>query len=95
MKNETYDLLKKIALVAEPAAVFVALLADIWGLAVLTPVAATISACGVFLGTALVIASKHYTPEIEDESELDEYERGGDLEKAEDIESLETEAGEM
>ena len=95
MKNETYDLLKKIALIAEPAVVFVALLAAIKGLAVLTPVAAIISVCEVFLGTALVISSKRYTPEIEDESELDEYEKGGDLEKAEDIESLETEAGEM
>lgn len=77
MKNTTYDILKKIALIAVPLATFIATVGDIWGLPTMSAVAATVSAFGVFLGACLMKSSADYIPEededgdeaIEDEEE--------------------------
>ena len=66
MKNETYDLLKKICLMITPLVTFILALTDVWGFQWGAELAATVSAIGVFLGACLDISCKHYTPE-EDE----------------------------
>lgn len=64
MNNQTYDILKRIALVIVPAlATFVNAVGIVWGVPYTTEATATITALGVFLGTALGVSSKNYTPE--------------------------------
>lgn len=64
MKNETYDVLKYVALIAMPAlATFVLTLGKIWGIANVETYGATITATGVFLGALLQISSANYKKE--------------------------------
>lgn len=64
MNNQTYDILKRVALIVIPAlATFVNAVGIVWGVPYTTEVTATITAFGVFLGAALGISSKNYTPE--------------------------------
>lgn len=64
MTNKTYDILKYIALLIMPAlATFVNGVGIVWGIPHTNEVTATITAFGVFLGAALGISSKNYTPE--------------------------------
>jgi putative effector of murein hydrolase LrgA (UPF0299 family) len=61
MSNQTYDLLKWLALIAIPAIVaLVAALGEIWGIPHSAQVAASISAFAVCLGTCLDKSSKNY-----------------------------------
>ncbi|MBO6261546.1 MAG: phage holin [Bacilli bacterium] len=69
MSNETYDILKKISLIMVPLATFVSVLAKLWGFEQGTIIAGTISAFGVFLGSALAISSQEYHKEDENKSE--------------------------
>ena len=65
MNNQTYDILKRIALVVIPAlATFVNAIGIVWGIPHTNEATATITALGVFLGAALGVSSKNYTPEI-------------------------------
>lgn len=64
MTNQTYDILKRIALIIVPAlATFVNAAGVVWGLPYTNEIAATITAFGVFLGATLGVSSANYTPE--------------------------------
>lgn len=64
MNNQTYDILKRVALIIIPAlATFVNAVGIVWSVPHTNEVTATITAFGVFLGAALNISSKNYTPE--------------------------------
>ena len=59
--NETYDILKKIALYFLPALETLWLaLGKIWGFPYTTEIGATIAAIDAFLGACLGISSKNY-----------------------------------
>lgn len=64
MNNQTYDILKRVALIIIPAlATFVNAAGMVWGIPYTNEVTATITAFGVFLGASLGISSAKYTPE--------------------------------
>lgn len=64
MNNQTYDILKRVALIVIPAlATFVNAVGMVWGVPYTNEATATITALGVFLGTALGVSSKNYEPE--------------------------------
>ena len=64
MNNQTYNILKRVALIVIPAlATFVNAVGIVWGIPYATEVTTTITAFGVFLGAALGISSANYTPE--------------------------------
>ena len=64
MNNQTYDILKRVALIIIPAlATFVNAVGIVWGIPYTNEATATITAFGVFLGAALGISSKNYEPE--------------------------------
>lgn len=64
MTNQTYDILKRVALIIVPAlATFVNAVGIVWGIPYTTEATATITAFGVFLGAALGISSANHTPE--------------------------------
>ena len=64
MNNQTYDILKRVALIIIPAlATFVNAAGVVWGIPYTNEVTATITAFGVFLGAALGVSSKNYEPE--------------------------------
>lgn len=64
MNNQAYDILKRMSLIIIPAlATFVNAAGIVWGLPYTNEITATITAFGVFLGAALGISSKNYTPE--------------------------------
>jgi hypothetical protein len=68
MTNQTYDLLKWVALIALPAVVtFVAALGEIWGLPYTTQIAATIAAVDALLGACLQVSSANYTDKSYDD----------------------------
>lgn len=61
MSNETYDLLKKIALIVLPAmATFWLTLGKIWDFPYTGEIGATITAIDVFLGAVLGVSSSKY-----------------------------------
>lgn len=61
MKNETYDILKKAALIFLPALATLWLtVGKIWALPYTTEIGATITAVAVFLGACLEVSSKNY-----------------------------------
>ena len=67
MSNETYDLLKKIALIVLPALATLWLtLGKIWGLPYTEEIGATITAIDVFLGAVLGVSSARYNKMIEE-----------------------------
>ena len=67
LKNETYDILKKIALYVLPAlATLVLTLGQIWGIEYSEQIGATITALDTFLGACLGISSMNYYKENED-----------------------------
>lgn len=64
MSNETYDLLKKIALYFLPALATLWLtIGKIWGIPYTTEIGATLTAIDVFIGACLGISSKNYYDE--------------------------------
>lgn len=64
MNNQTYDILKRVALIVIPAlATFVNAVGIVWGVPYTTEATATITALGVFLGAVLGISSSNYEPE--------------------------------
>lgn len=64
MNNQTYDIIKRIALIVIPAlATFVSAAGIVWGVPYTNEITATITAFGVFLGAALGVSSSNYTPE--------------------------------
>ena len=61
MKNETYDILKKVSLIFLPALATLWLtVGKIWALPYTTEIGATITAVAVFLGACLEVSSKNY-----------------------------------
>ena len=61
LSNETYDLLKKIALYFLPALATLWLtIGKIWGIPYTTEIGATLTAIDVFIGASLGISSKNY-----------------------------------
>lgn len=61
MKNGTYDVLKRVALVYAPALVTLILaLGKIWSWQYATPVAGTVAALATFLGACLGVSSERY-----------------------------------
>lgn len=64
MNNQTYDILKRVALIVIPAlATFVNAVGIVWGVPYTTEATATITALGVFLGAVLGISSSNYESE--------------------------------
>ena len=64
MSNETYDVLKKVALIFLPALATLWLtVGKIWGLPYTSEIGATITAVSVFLGACLEVSSKNYYAE--------------------------------
>lgn len=64
MNNQTYDILKRVALIVIPAlATFVNAAGMVWGLPYTNEITATITAFGVFLGATLGVSSANYEPE--------------------------------
>lgn len=64
MNNQTYDILKRVALIVVPAlATFVNAVGIVWGVPYTNEATATITAFGVFLGAALGVSSLNYEPE--------------------------------
>ena len=64
MNDQTYNILKRVALIVIPAlATFVNAVGIVWGIPYTDEATATITAFGVFLGAALGISSTNYTPE--------------------------------
>ena len=64
MNDQTYDILKRVALIIVPAlATFVNAVGIVWGVPYTTEATATITAFGVFLGAALGVSSANYTPD--------------------------------
>lgn len=75
MSNNTYDILKYIALICLPALVaLVASLGEIWGIPYSVQIAATIAAIDTFLGACLQVSSANYTDKQFDDEEYEEYE---------------------
>ena len=65
MKNKTYDILKKIALVVLPAlGTLYFAISGIWGLPYGEQIVGTITAIDAFLGALLGISSVQYNKEI-------------------------------
>lgn len=69
MTNNTYDILKKIALVLTPLVTFVAALGEIWGLPYSTQIVATLAAVDTLLGAILHISSKNYNA-VNDDADM-------------------------
>lgn len=65
MSNKTYDILKKISLMAVPLVTLLTALTEIWGWSWGAEACATISALGIFLGAALEISTRKYQKEME------------------------------
>lgn len=64
LSNETYDILKKVALIFLPALATLWLtVGKIWGLPYTTEIGATVTAVAVFLGACLEVSSKNYYAE--------------------------------
>lgn len=64
MNNQTYDILKRVALIVIPAlATFVNAVGIVWGVPYTNEATATITAFGVFLGAALGVSSANHEPE--------------------------------
>lgn len=64
MNNQTYDILKRVALIIIPAlATLVNAVGIVWGIPYTNEATATITAFGVFLGATLGVSSANYTPE--------------------------------
>ena len=64
MNKQTYDILKRVALIVIPAlATFVNAIGIVWGVPYTNELTATITAFGVFIGAALGVSSANYTPE--------------------------------
>lgn len=67
LSNETYDILKEVALTILPAlATLYAVLGKIWGLPLTTEIPATIMAIDTTMGAILHISTKEYWEEDED-----------------------------
>ena len=61
LSNETYDLLKKIALYFLPALATLWLtIGKIWGIPYTTEIGATLTAIDVFIGACLGVSSQNY-----------------------------------
>lgn len=67
MKNETYDLLKKLALMIMPLITFVAALGDIWGIPHVTEITATLAALDTLIGAILHVSSANYWKKGDDD----------------------------
>ena len=64
LSNETYDILKEIALTILPAlATLYAVIGKIWGLPYVTEIPATIMAIDTAMGAILHISTKNYQEE--------------------------------
>ena len=64
MSNNTYDILKKVALIILPALATLWLtVGKIWNLPYTTEIGATVTAVAVFLGACLEVSSKNYWTE--------------------------------
>ena len=65
MSNETYDILKEVALTILPAlAVLYATLGKIWGLPYVSEIPATIMAIDTAMGVMLHISTSSYNEEV-------------------------------
>lgn len=61
MSNKLYDILKRLASPILPAlATLLIALGKIWGIPVMTPIAATVSAVAAFIGAITVTSSAKY-----------------------------------
>ena len=67
MTNQTYDILKKICLMIAPLVIFISAVTDILGLPWGSAAAAIVAAFGEFMGACLVISSKNYKPDDNEE----------------------------
>lgn len=79
LNNNTYDILKKIALYVLPAlATLILTLGKIWGVMYSEQIGATITAIDTFLGAVLGLSSKAYWENSKNIEVLDSKEEGVD-----------------
>lgn len=71
MSNQTYDTIKKIALLIMPAATFLAALVDIWGIPYGQQIVATLAALDTFAGAAVTILAANYHKSNGEGGEID------------------------
>lgn len=65
MKNKTYNILKRVALIVLPAlATFYGSIGKIWGLPFTEQIVLTITAMDTFLGAVLGVSSAKYNKEV-------------------------------
>lgn len=70
MSNETYDMLKPIAMrVLYGLATLILAIGQIWKWELAQPIAMTVTAVGTFLGTILGISTDEYNRMIEDNTD--------------------------
>ncbi len=73
LNNNTYDILKKIALYVLPAlATFILTVGKVWNMPYTEQIASTITALDTALGTILGISSKNYWSKENDDEENEE-----------------------
>lgn len=74
MNNNTYDMLKWVALILLPAVVtFVVALGEIWSIPYTAQIAATIAAIDTLLGACLKVSSDNYVAKKpDDEADADD-----------------------
>ncbi len=68
LSNQTYDVLKKVALTIAPIATFVGAVCVIWGIPFAEQITATLAAFDSLLGTLLGISTKHYRADKEQDT---------------------------
>ena len=74
--NKTYDLLKKVAFIFAPLAVFIGAICIIWGVPYSEQITATLSALNALLGALLGKSSKDYYEQTSVENEVESMGKG-------------------
>lgn len=79
MNNQTYDVLKWVAMIVLPAVVtFVAAIGQIWNLPYTPQIAATIAAIDTLLGACLQVSTANYIEKKFDDEADDDMDIGDD-----------------
>ena len=71
MSNETYDILKKLALIAAPAITFLTAIVNIWGIPHGTEIVATLAALDTLIGAVVAVLSAQYQKKQRAQKEAD------------------------
>ena len=72
MRNETYDIIKLMALITVPAITFITAVINIWGIPHGTEIIATLTALDTLIGAIVAILSAQYHKKQEAEAAVEE-----------------------